>query len=348
MKRYAGSWEAYIKPFLKAERRKPLARILRECLAYKRAYNLRPKDYFFLALYMDYIDADVTRYVPNAFIYHFNIMMNGELRPRLVEDKSLTSATLRAHQVASVEEFLAFDPDRGFHTPEGASCSIAQAARAIEEVGGRAFAKPLSANMGRGARLVSAGSDDLREISEGDQQMIFQPVVEQHRSLAALNPSSVNTIRINTLRTGDSVESHVATMRIGRLGRIVDNAAAGGLCVKVDMESGRLGRYARMKPPISTRQFEHHPDTGVAFGSIVVPFWAEVKELVRRGARAMAPLRSLGWDIAVTPNGPMVIETNAAWAPEVFQLCEPLGNTALAAHIMAERGRPAPAGAHPA
>lgn len=333
---------SYVLPFVKARGRKPLRQIIREMIRYKYAYNLRPKDYFFLALYMDYVDGDITQYIPNALVYHFNIMMNGELRPPLVEDKSQTSARLLAHQVPSVQEFLSFDPACGFVGTDGAVQGLEQACKAIADAGGRAFAKPLAANMGRGARIVSADPDELRTIAEADQHMIFQPVVEQHPTLASLNPSSVNTIRINTLRTDDEVESHVATLRVGREGRIVDNAAAGGMCVKIDMATGQLGPFARTKPEISTRKFERHPDTGVAFASIVVPHWQQVLDLVLRGARAMAPLRSLGWDVAVTPKGPVIIETNAAWAPEVFQLCQPLGATGLGDKILAQRVRPDP------
>lgn len=343
MKHKSNQFGPYMIPFLKAKGRKPFYQIFMESIAYKKKYNVRPFDYFLLALYMDYIDEDITKYVPNAFVYHFNIVMNGELRPALVEDKSQTSARLLAHKVPSVQEFLSFDPARGFVGLDGKVHGIADACVAISSAGGQAFAKPLSANMGRGARIVSADQDVLRQIARGNRHMIFQPVVEQHPTLASLNPSSVNTIRINTLRTGDEVESHVATLRVGRQGRIVDNAAAGGLCVKIDLATGRLGPFARTKPEVSTRKFDRHPDTDVAFGSIAIPFWSDVLELVRRGALAMAPVRSLGWDIAVTPDGPIVIETNAAWAPEVFQLCEPLGATGLGERILAQRGRPAPA-----
>lgn len=335
----SSSWGTYITTFVKAHGRKPIPRIAKECLLYKNRYILRPYDYFFLALYMDYVDGDITEYIPNGFVYHFNIVMNGELRPHLVEDKSLTSARLRAHDVACVREFLSFEPGRGFIGSDGSILDLQQACAAIADAGGRAFSKPLAANMGRGARVVSAEPEALRQIASNDEHILFQPVIAQHPLLASLNPSSVNTIRINSLRTGDQVESHVATMRVGREGRIVDNAAAGGLCVKIDMATGRLGSFARTKPAISTHPFAHHPDTDVAFGSIVVPFWPEVLDLVRRGGQAMAPLRSLGWDIAVTPEGPIVIETNAAWAPEVFQLCQPLGATGLGEQIMAQRAR---------
>ena len=39
------------------------------------------------------------------------------------------------------------------------------------------------------------------------------------------------------------------------------------------------------------------------------------RELAVRAARAVAPLRTVGWDVAPTADGPMVLEGNAWWAP---------------------------------
>ena len=37
--------------------------------------------------------------------------------------------------------------------------------------------------------------------------------------------------------------------------------------------------------------------------------------LVERSALLFQPMRTLGWDVAVTPRGPVVIEANNWWAP---------------------------------
>ncbi len=48
-----------------------------------------------------------------------------------------------------------------------------------------------------------------------------------------------------------------------------------------------------------------------------VPMWDEACALVRDAAPHFLPLRTLGWDIAITPGGPMIIEANAHWGAEV-------------------------------
>ncbi|WP_157973308.1 hypothetical protein, partial [Blastomonas sp. UPD001] len=127
---------SYVLPFMMAKGRKSIHRIAKESLRYKKHHNLRPKEYFFLALYMDYIEDDIVQYLPNGLVYHFNIVMNGELRPNIVEDKSKTSSRLLRHQVHSVQEFMAFDPARGFVRTDGTVLGIMEASRSIETAGG--------------------------------------------------------------------------------------------------------------------------------------------------------------------------------------------------------------------
>ena len=47
-----------------------------------------------------------------------------------------------------------------------------------------------------------------------------------------------------------------------------------------------------------------------------IPWWTEAVELVCGAALRFPALRTLGWDVAITPDGPRVIEANAHWGPE--------------------------------
>jgi hypothetical protein len=330
-------WDTHIRPFFTANGKKSLHRIVQECREYRQFYRMRHRDYFELALYMEYIDHKIVHYIPRGIVYKHLIAMNGELHPELSENKPLASERLVDHQVRCPQEIVSFEPGRGFVDPAGKGCSLQQASEMIAKAGGLAFAKPVAGKGGTGARTISADLEGLQQIQSDNEGTIVQEIVAQHPALASLNPASVKTIRIHTLLVDHNVESHVAALRVGRQGQIVDNIAAGGLCVGIDMATGRLARFARTKPQFTTRRFDRHPDTGVAFDSITIPFWPEVLELVRRGAHAMSPLRSLGWDVAIAPDGPVVIEVNAAWDCAVFQLCQPLGATGLARHILAQR-----------
>ena len=66
-------------------------------------------------------------------------------------------------------------------------------------------------------------------------------------------------------------------------------------------------------------RFDRHPDTGAVFAEVTVPFWDEVRDITARAAPAL-PLGSLGWDVALTPEGPVLIEANYSWGIDTMQM----------------------------
>jgi hypothetical protein len=57
------------------------------------------------------------------------------------------------------------------------------------------------------------------------------------------------------------------------------------------------------------------PGTGQRVEGRRLPCFAEACELVRRSAPLFLPMRTLGWDVALTPAGPVVVEANNWWGP---------------------------------
>lgn len=81
---------------------------------------------------------------------------------------------------------------------------------------------------------------------------------------------------------------------------------------------------------------EQHPDTGQSFAAETIPFWAAAVDLVCH-AHGTVPAFSrfvfLGWDVAITADGPLLIEANSGWGAGNLQSGDgmPLGRTALPA-----------------
>jgi hypothetical protein len=67
------------------------------------------------------------------------------------------------------------------------------------------------------------------------------------------------------------------------------------------------------KPKYGGQWVTSHPDTGVVFSETTVPMWPEVLELCRRAARMFPGIRSIGWDLVVSPDGPIFLEGNDEW-----------------------------------
>jgi hypothetical protein len=142
---------------------------------------------------------------------------------------------------------------------------------------------------------------------------ICQEGLQQIAALSALNPTSINTVRVMTKLRTAGVEVIAAILRVGRAGSLVDNGGVGGLSCEVDLATwGTTGTAVQLNG-VFFDFFTCHPDSGEAFGDIVLPFQQETLNLVKSLAVLFPGCPVLGWDIAITPNGPVIVEVN--WNP---------------------------------
>ncbi len=177
------------------------------------------------------------------------------------------------------------------------------------------FAKPIGGAHGeRCFKLDSASLQPERienyysDVCSGS--FVFEEALVQHALLSSIYPHSVNTLRFITLTHRDgTIEVVSALLRLGANGSCTDNASAGGLFVKVELESGALAPYARKFYEFGGTVHFAHPDTGFEFSGFVVPDFDSALEMTRVAA-AHLPYRLAGWDVAITPDGPVLIEGN--------------------------------------
>lgn len=142
---------------------------------------------------------------------------------------------------------------------------------------------------------------------------ILQNVVEQHELVNKINPSCINTIRIITIRgKSGAINVFAASMRIGvSKDSFVDNRAAGGMAVGIT-EEGKLKKYGFQHVEFGGKS-EKHPVTGTVFEGYQLPYWNEVVDLVTKAHGCFRGIQSIGWDVAITPIGPILIEGNDNW-----------------------------------
>jgi hypothetical protein len=175
------------------------------------------------------------------------------------------------------------------------------------------FVKPIDGMKGRNAGKLHVDAENLApihaQITTG--RCLFQELVVQHDLLRAIHPASVNTVRVLSCAPGGGEPTILAAvLRMGRRGSEVDNISRGGLYIAVELETGRLLPPARTDFTYGGEVFPSHPDTGFAFAGARLPHFTQVIEIVRRGA-AMLPHQLVGWDVALTLRGPVLIEANA-------------------------------------
>lgn len=147
-----------------------------------------------------------------------------------------------------------------------------------------------------------------------NKNFIIQKVIRQHPEMSALNPSSVNTIRILTFRSDMEILILYTVIRIGRKGFDVDNETAGGISTKINPD-GTLCRYAFGAAGDDNIEFT---DNGTKLEGYHIPSYDKAIEMVKRAHYHLPHFDLIGWDVAIEEDGePILIEWNT-W-PELSQ-----------------------------
>jgi hypothetical protein len=184
--------------------------------------------------------------------------------------------------------------------------------------GGQVF--PLRVEAGR--LIVNGQAADAQAFLEGlSGQYMLQERVRQHPAMSRLYPHSVNTIRVVTIFDGRSIQALGAVLRTGAMGGGWDNWSTGGLAVGVDLQTGRLTGQAVRAPKYGGGRFDRHPDTQVAFRGFEIPHFLEAVRLAKRAHSFFYGFHSIGWDVAVTPEGPTFLEANDDWGIAGTEAC---------------------------
>ncbi len=150
--------------------------------------------------------------------------------------------------------------------------------------------------------------------------LILQPRIAMHPGLVPLSSGALATLRVITLREPDGNPSAWFprfNLPIG--GHASDNmrSGGGGIASAVDPASARLGP-ATGKEALGGSH-DRHPDTGAAITGFTLPGLHDAMALARRAQAAMTGLPSIGWDIAITADGPLLVEANSGWGVLTIQ-----------------------------
>ena len=151
---------------------------------------------------------------------------------------------------------------------------------------------------------------------------VFQGRIEQHERLKKIFNNSINTIRLVTVinRKNNNVEVLPPLLRAGIAGNIVDNWALGGVAIGIDIGTKSLLEFGYYKPSFGTKT-TIHPDSEIGFSGYNIPFLQEAINMSVKFHEHLNQIHSIGWDIAITKDGPCFIEGNDNWEISLVQVC---------------------------
>ena len=194
--------------------------------------------------------------------------------------------------------------------------------------------------------LVAHMSDErkLREAyptREGIRyDFLFEERLRPHEEIVEVTGSeTLCTLRILTLLTeSGTVELVAGLFKLQPENKGVDNTSAGAMAVSIDLQTGVLGEgsFMYLKDYRQSPRYREYPGSPRPFYGRQLPLWGEVVSLAKTAAAAFPMTRCIGWDVAISDLGPVLVEGNAGWGVESLQLAS---NRGLAQGILEDTYR---------
>ncbi len=324
-------------PFLSPNYIKAVVRNMRICSGFR----YTPAEAFRLGFFApDFDTARLAKFISRKRLTKIQKKLNPEDRADLAKDKGLfyrfcLESSLRIPQLY----LLCYDKTSWLDCLNNLPRVSSQ--QKIEFVTGKLphqfVLKPIRSAYGKGVAVFTrnhTGFVDTNGSSFTPQELVkylesdypdaflIQERIQNHPDIVALTGSgALQTVRFITLidKKGQPRLLHAHFKPITKPDIIIDThieGLLGNVEVPVDIEQGILGPGNQI---IDTGQgilkIIEHPLTGKPFRGFKLPGWKQACRLATSAAVKFLPLRTIGWDIALTPDGPCIIEANVWWDP---------------------------------
>lgn len=147
-------------------------------------------------------------------------------------------------------------------------------------------------------------------VSEYGAGYLLQSALEQHHEMEAMTGRAVGSVRVVTVRQETMPNVLYALWKIPAPEAMSDNFwQDGSMIAPVDAATGEVGQ-AWIGTGLKAQQIERHPVSGRMFRGFEIPQWQEACRMAREAHALFPEFGVIGWDVAITPEGPAIIECN--------------------------------------
>jgi hypothetical protein len=284
-------------------------------------------------------DALAEEFIPSRTLLDLQLQLDPLAMTALVHDKALFNVACRLAGLPVPHVYGVLYRDGAGHVPRG----LPPATRSdwtdtLAALPGRFVVKPALGEFGEGLRFFSRSGEAFHEgdrrfddaaalydtlLEEGRAGgLLLQERLQNHPFLTELTGSeTLQTIRVISIvdECGDPALV-TAEWKVVTGDALVDNYHDGvndNGTIHVDLRTGRLVGPLVVAGPdgFGFSTTDRHPRTGTALEGIEMPGWQDAGDVVLQAARAFDALRTIGWDVAITPEGPVIVEGNSLYAP---------------------------------
>ena len=284
-------------------------------------------------------DSEFSKYVSKRKMKRIQSSINPKSWDALTEDKSIFYKFCMAHGIPIPELFaIFFRKTAGWSFNKVVLRTDEDWIKFIDlELPSEFVIKPARGVYGKGISIYSRKENVFIDTSgksykaeelcktmrsdPGYNCFVIQERLRNHPELVRLSDTPfLQTIRIITFYDNNG-KCHILNAYLKPITgqNVIDNfdwGRTGNLFAEVLIDSGVLRTAGAMTPnflgmePVFT-----HPKSNVPFEGFQVPFWEETCMLVKDAAPKFLPVRTIGWDVALTPEGPYILEGNMWWDP---------------------------------
>jgi hypothetical protein len=169
------------------------------------------------------------------------------------------------------------------------------------------FLKKANSGNGREVYKIDKHSIDLIDPIDLESNYVIEKTIIQHEALSSINPNCVNTLKVITYRKGDNICFPNCYFRMGVGEAHLDNVKYGGFFIKYDIDANKLDKVGYTYMNYGGTSYYKHPDTNYVFEGKGLIYAEEIKKVLTKAALLFdGPL--IGWDIAYSVDGPIIIE----------------------------------------
>lgn len=254
-------------------------------------------------------------------------------------DKLSFDAVMRGRGLPVPALLGVYDPSGTRRIPGAALVSDAASLRAFfrQIADTPAYFKPALGGFGRGNHCVEAYDQTTDEVqfAGGDRLaltefagrldkaallgVMIQEVLRPHPAIQSCCGSRLSGLRIHTLLRKSGPQVFRCIWKVATGHNVIDNfdgGRTGNMVGAVDVQTGRVFRVVAGYQSRGTR----HPDTGVELNGFLLPDWSEIVDVVRQASSQFPGLLAQGWDVAITPRGPVLMEVNWLGGVDIPQI----------------------------
>ena len=182
--------------------------------------------------------------------------------------------------------------------------------------------KSTNLNGGKGIEVLSVNKiKDLNKFAKKakKEKKLIEERLKQHSAISRLNPTSINTVRIVTIKNEFNSDVNIigCSIRIGKKDSFFDNLSQGAIAFPIDIEKGIVCGLGK---DLKGNTYYTNDIGNVVMEGYQIPNWALLIKTVKEAANIVPNMRYIGWDVCIKDKSIELIEGNCYPGPRTYQL----------------------------